>query len=342
MPTVIRYLWPQIVVPRWVLCWDEEAQRRLIAHEEQHERAGDPWLLLGGAAALVLMPWNLLLWWQVRRLRLAIEVDCDARVLREMPGTRAYGLLLLAVGERVSRARALTVAFSEPCSLLERRIRILTQSLTRPGRPALTVLCTAAALAPLCIAALPVPELPRLDRILDARAPASPSVGSGSNGMLQPSLAGSAISPGDVGRAVLDAIRVPVSVAEPARLEGERMAIWTTRRNAPPAVGPYGVAPRLINQDELTRRAARANTSGLRNQGWAGAVVLWAHVDALGRVVDVRIARGSGSEALDRVALEALWWADFVPAQYQGQGVDAWVEVPITFGPRAGAVDPQR
>ena len=31
--------------------------------------------------AVVLMPWNLPLWWQWRRLRFAIEVDCDARVL---------------------------------------------------------------------------------------------------------------------------------------------------------------------------------------------------------------------------------------------------------------------
>ena len=136
---------------------------------------------------------------------------------------------------------------------------------------------------------------------------------------------------------LLDAIRVPVSVAEPVQLGGERVAIWTTGSGAPPAAGVYETGPRLRNQDELARRAARVYPSRTRAQGPEGAVLLWAHIDALGRVVEVRIARSSGSEALDRVARETLWWADFVPAQHQRQAVDAWIEVPITFGPHRGA-----
>ncbi|UUZ52386.1 hypothetical protein LP419_22985 [Massilia sp. H-1] len=43
--------------------------------------ARDPQLLGLALLVLVAMPWNLPMWWQLRRLRHAIEVDCDARVL---------------------------------------------------------------------------------------------------------------------------------------------------------------------------------------------------------------------------------------------------------------------
>jgi TonB family protein len=61
----------------------------------------------------------------VRRLREAIELDCDARVLRRAPDARQYGALLLEVGRRRA-APVLGVALAEPVSLLERRIRQIT------------------------------------------------------------------------------------------------------------------------------------------------------------------------------------------------------------------------
>jgi len=54
----------------------------VIAHEQSHLAAHDPLLLIVALFLLVLMPWNLPLWWQLHRLRYAIEVDCDSRVLR--------------------------------------------------------------------------------------------------------------------------------------------------------------------------------------------------------------------------------------------------------------------
>jgi hypothetical protein len=73
------------------------------------------------------VPWNPAAWWQLRRLRLAMEVDCDSRVLARRADVRAYGTLLLEVGRRTSGARLVgAAAFSEPRSFLERRIRIMT------------------------------------------------------------------------------------------------------------------------------------------------------------------------------------------------------------------------
>ena len=80
-PAVIGFWRPEIVVPKWLLCADQHVMRLALAHESEHVRARDPLLLLAGTVAIVLLPWNLPLWWQWRRLRLSIEVDCDARVL---------------------------------------------------------------------------------------------------------------------------------------------------------------------------------------------------------------------------------------------------------------------
>src|SRR2546428_771335 len=75
-------LWrSQVVLPEWALRLGEGERRLMLTHEDEHVRARDPWLLAAAAAAVVLAPWNPVVWWQVRRLRLVVEMDCDARVL---------------------------------------------------------------------------------------------------------------------------------------------------------------------------------------------------------------------------------------------------------------------
>lgn len=127
---------PGIVLPPWALDMDAPLRRLVLRHEMEHRAAGDPWLLLGGVAALALAPWNVALWWQVGRLRLAVEVDCDARVLRAHGSAPAdverYGLLLLALGQRGGGLLRLAVpALSEPVSTLERRIAAMTDRTPR-------------------------------------------------------------------------------------------------------------------------------------------------------------------------------------------------------------------
>lgn len=61
------------------------------------------------------MPWNPALWWIVRRLRLAIETDCDRRVLHAGTDVHAYGVLLLNAAARYARAPLLAgTAFALP------------------------------------------------------------------------------------------------------------------------------------------------------------------------------------------------------------------------------------
>ena len=68
--------------PKWVLALEPEKRCLVLAHEREHIRSGNPAILLLGLLCLAAMPWNVPLWWKIRRLRDAIESDCDEHVIR--------------------------------------------------------------------------------------------------------------------------------------------------------------------------------------------------------------------------------------------------------------------
>jgi len=130
-PAVVGLLRSRIVVPSWILTAPEARQNAVIAHEQSHLEAGDPLMLTIALGLLVLMPWNLPLWWQLRRLRRAIEVDCDSRVLRRGIDRKSYGETLLDVGARQSGYIGSVAAMSESSSFLEQRIQLIMNTSTR-------------------------------------------------------------------------------------------------------------------------------------------------------------------------------------------------------------------
>ncbi|HUQ98944.1 MAG TPA: M56 family metallopeptidase [Gemmatimonadaceae bacterium] len=132
-PAVIGFVRSAIVLPEWALAEGERVRRLIIAHEREHQRSGDHLLCLLTVALTVAQPWNPAVWWMARRLRLAIEVDCDARVLDHGSDRRAYGLLLLEAGSRAAGCRLPVPAFSTPLSSLEERLRIIMAE-RRSGR----------------------------------------------------------------------------------------------------------------------------------------------------------------------------------------------------------------
>ncbi len=129
-PAVVGVLSPEIVVPRWVMEGPEEDRRLIVRHEREHVAGGDARLLGLASLALAAMPWNPALWWQHRRLRLAVETDCDARVLAAGASPRAYGLALLRTADAPAFLSLLTLAWGERSTDLERRI--LAMSARRP------------------------------------------------------------------------------------------------------------------------------------------------------------------------------------------------------------------
>ena len=140
-PAVIGLRSPRIVVPSWLLARSAHEQRLVITHEQSHIAARDPWLLLAACIAVGVMPWNPVAWFTLARLRLAIELDCDHRVLGAGASPRQYGQLLIALSSHVPQfmhgdlARtplALTSpAFSYHASHLERRLITMT---SRPSK----------------------------------------------------------------------------------------------------------------------------------------------------------------------------------------------------------------
>lgn len=158
-PALFGVLHPRVVIPRWLLDEPDSVQALVIAHEREHARARDPLLLRAGLLIAVLVPWNLPLWWQWSRLRLAIEMDCDARVLTGGADAAQYAEVLLGVVRKASLAPIAVVAMSEPVSALERRIR----SLLDPRRLAFPALLGASAMAAFGVTLLVLlrtPELP--------------------------------------------------------------------------------------------------------------------------------------------------------------------------------------
>jgi TonB family protein len=176
-PAVVGLRSMDVVLPEWIMSLDAPLRALVLRHEEEHRTARDPFLLLIAAIAAAIMPWNLALWLQARRLRLAIEVDCDARVLRAHPTPERYGLLMLTIAQRRAVAPPMFAPMlSEPTSQLERRIIAMRTTTRRLARVTAAVGTTIAAGVLLFACALqsdnpaaPNPLMPRPTRVSDGQ-----------------------------------------------------------------------------------------------------------------------------------------------------------------------------
>jgi beta-lactamase regulating signal transducer with metallopeptidase domain len=155
-PVALGILRPEIVVPRWLLDRCAEEQELAVAHEREHLRARDPLLIATGWAVVIAAPWNVGVWYMMSRFRLAIEVDCDARILRRGASAHAYGTLLIEVAPSAAPLTlgALTLAGR---SHLHERIVMLRPGFSRfrRVRAALAVPCATVGLLVACQATVP-------------------------------------------------------------------------------------------------------------------------------------------------------------------------------------------
>ncbi len=125
-PAVLGLLSPRIVLPAWALDLSDEEVRMVLLHEREHLRARDPAMLAAGLLAVLAQPLNPGLWWMLYRLRLAVEGDCDGRVLARGTPRKPYANLLLTVASRARGGFSLAPALSEGGrTSLERRLRMM-------------------------------------------------------------------------------------------------------------------------------------------------------------------------------------------------------------------------
>jgi beta-lactamase regulating signal transducer with metallopeptidase domain len=172
-PAVLGVVRPEVVVPAWLLDAPAEEQRLVVLHEREHVRARDPLLLAAGCLAVALVPWSPAAWWMLLRLRAAVELDCDARVLRQGVRPRAYGTLLIEMAGRGPGLSLGAPALAGSPSTLERRLRAMNARLPRFARLRAGLLGTLglALLASACDTPLPTTaEVQAMDvRALEAR-----------------------------------------------------------------------------------------------------------------------------------------------------------------------------
>jgi TonB family protein len=293
-PAVVRLGGLRVVLPEWALSAEPAARSLMLLHENEHCRARDPDLLLGATVALMLVPWALPLWWQVRRLQLAVETDCDRRVMRAGADPHAYGVLLLSVGAHSTRQPLLApTAFSEAPTLLERRIEAMTSPILkrRLVRTALATGVSALSVAAACMTPRP------------AAAPAQ-----------QPAAAPSGF----------------VVMGFPATPSGP----VTEPTAVPSAALPAGVYAEdsVTEPPRLLRSPPLRYPDSLRTAGIGGRVLVEAIVDSTGHVdsASVRILSSAhpGFEAPTR---EAVVGSTFAPGRLHGRAVPVMVRFPIMF-----------
>jgi len=103
-PSVIGFLAPKILVPRWLLeRLTPPELEQIVLHEAGHLGRADDWMNLLQKVALVIFPLNPALAWVERRLCLERELACDERVLQAVAGrpgaAKAYAAFLTTLAE---------------------------------------------------------------------------------------------------------------------------------------------------------------------------------------------------------------------------------------------------
>ena len=156
-PALVGLLSPRVVVPAWVLQREPAARDAIIRHEDEHARARDHLTLLCGGLVAAVFPWSPAIWWMCRRLRAAVELDCDARVLASGIGVADYGDVLFNAGARSRGWWGFAPAMGHPESLLERRLKTMSEKQERPGVARAIALAGVAAGALVAACDIPVP-----------------------------------------------------------------------------------------------------------------------------------------------------------------------------------------
>ena len=171
-PALVGIVAPKPVIPAWVLTAEPSARTAILRHELEHARARDHLALLYAGLVVAAFPWSPAIWWMCRRLRAAIEIDCDRRVIAGGIGAAGYGAVLLQAGARSHGGWGFVPAMGQPRSLLERRLRTMMEKKLRLNAVH-GALLAAAALVTLGIAC-EVPAPTQLNEAIDEVIAAEP------------------------------------------------------------------------------------------------------------------------------------------------------------------------
>lgn len=334
-PAVVGLVTSRIVLPDWVAGAGRARQELILAHEEEHLGAHDVQLRFLAALLLFAFPWNPALWIQYHRLGLAVELDCDRRVMDRWPDRRRlYGDLLLQVGTGGRAIPAMAVAaLAERRSLLEQRIRKLF-SKAPEVRLAQAAFLMFGAILVVGIAVMvpgiakergqPVPELDDLpaDVIPSDYVDIEPIPEASELEEIQERLE-------LLGQHVQDELQQLDSEKLPPAPEKVEEDL-----SAAPAWTPVDEYPFLKNRVEVERALESEYPPLLRDAGIGGTVKVWFFIDEAGEIVKTQVHTSSGHQALDDAAMRVARVYEFSPATNEGEAVPVWVALDVTFKAR--------
>ena len=171
-PALVGVARAKVVVPAWVSELEPGARDAIIRHEEEHARARDHLALLYGGLAVAVFPWSPAIWWMCRRLRAAVEMDCDERVLASGIGVADYGTVLLNAGTRSRGWWGFAPAMGKSRSLLERRLKTMSERQQKlgAGRAAVLACVALGSLVTACDARLPTEIGDVVDEAIEVQA----------------------------------------------------------------------------------------------------------------------------------------------------------------------------
>lgn len=160
-PAAVGFAQPIIVLPSWVRQLPPFEQTVILSHEQSHVNARDPQVVTLATILCALVPWNLGLWWQLQRLRRAVELDCDLRLLRIGIAPQRYAEVLLDTASHAQSALLPAVALSRPAAILAERIGTMIHPRVhlRPSRTVAALVLAGCAVAIACEAPTPPTEL---------------------------------------------------------------------------------------------------------------------------------------------------------------------------------------
>lgn len=348
-PAVWGLLRPRVLIPEWLARMPAHQRALILLHEQEHIRAGDPWLMAASRLVPILAPWNPVLWILSSRLSRAVELDCDRRVLRHRPDVRAYGSTLIDVSARGSGRLVAVAAFAESEAPLRSRILNMTTPARTVSVVALlssmvlgvTLILVAFQVPVPTVAPDPVIGQTRRDAAGDGRIVTGRTDAAGRSVRGEPAQPGQPAAPArpePSARPTRPARPVqpprPEASTEPAGRPPEP-ARPVTRGEvdiaAQPVFTPYTVAPQLLNLTEIQRALVAEYPTVLRDAGIGGTVNVWFFIDEEGLVQDIRLNSSSGQPELDRAALGVADIYRFRPAVNRDRRVPVWVNLPITF-----------
>jgi beta-lactamase regulating signal transducer with metallopeptidase domain len=138
VPTVIGFVNPAVVVPRWLLQELSPSElQQILLHELAHLQRWDDWTNLAQKILKALLFFHPAAWWIEKQMSLEREMACDDAVVAETANPRAYAECLTHLAEKSFVRRRLALAQAALGRIRQTSLRVAQiLNADRPSVPA--------------------------------------------------------------------------------------------------------------------------------------------------------------------------------------------------------------